>query len=373
MNGSESTNPTKPVDLPEIVPPELADGSPGSAEPEGQDCAIPSGEDAPEWRDEVTARLSRYRARRKPQPPRYPSLRLRFEPEESFRGFSLAGGESLAVSLPAFESMSDHALALDGSATTVPATPGMGEIVSQSLPPAGRESSSASILLHSQSGARIIEFPRSGPPGPPRVQDELAQPVMEGLRILEAPEVTLPPALGGIMIDAGQQKEVEKRPGIDVPLQSAPLPRRIAAAAVDGAIVGAGSILFAFIFREITAVRPPQLQILELGLGIPCLLWAVYQYLLIVYSGTTPGLWSAGLELTRFDGTRPNRHRRRWRVVASYLSAISLGMGYAWLLLDEDALSWHDRITHTYLAPIARQSRRPACPPQDRDGASHIG
>lgn len=361
MNGSESTNPTKPVDLPEIVPPELADGSPGSAEAEGQNCAIPSGEDTPEWRDEVTARLSRYRSRRKPQPPRYPSLQLRFEPEESFRGLSLAGGESPPVWLPTFESMSDHALALDGS-TTVPAMPGMGEIVSQSLPPAGRESSSA-IPLPAQSGARIIEFPRSGPPGPPRLQDELAQPVMEGLRILEAPEVTLPPALGGITIDAGQQKEVEKRPGIDVPLQSAPLPRRIAAAAVDGAIVGAGSILFAFIFAEITAVRPPQFQILELGLGIPCLLWALYQYLLIVYSGTTPGLWSAGLELTRFDGTRPNRQRRRWRVVASYLSAISLGMGYAWLFLDEDALSWHDRITHTYLAPKSRQSRRPACRP----------
>ncbi len=26
-------------------------------------------------------------------------------------------------------------------------------------------------------------------------------------------------------------------------------------------------------------------------------------------------------------------------------------MGYAWLFLDEDALCWHDRITHTYLAP----------------------
>ena len=28
-------------------------------------------------------------------------------------------------------------------------------------------------------------------------------------------------------------------------------------------------------------------------------------------------------------------------------------MGYAWLFLDEDSLCWHDRITHTYLAPIS--------------------
>jgi hypothetical protein len=29
-------------------------------------------------------------------------------------------------------------------------------------------------------------------------------------------------------------------------------------------------------------------------------------------------------------------------------------MGYAWLFLDEDSLCWHDRITHTYLAPKKR-------------------
>jgi hypothetical protein len=38
-------------------------------------------------------------------------------------------------------------------------------------------------------------------------------------------------------------------------------------------------------------------------------------------------------------------------VLASYLSAASLGMGYAWLFLDEDNLCWHDRITHTFLGP----------------------
>src|SRR5437879_12523786 len=36
-------------------------------------------EDSAAWRQEVAARLNRYQARRKPRPPRYPSLRLRFE------------------------------------------------------------------------------------------------------------------------------------------------------------------------------------------------------------------------------------------------------------------------------------------------------
>jgi hypothetical protein len=73
--------------------------------------------------------------------------------------------------------------------------------------------------------------------------------------------------------------------------------------------------------------------------------------LLLVYSRTTPGLRLAHLTLSRFDGTRPNRRLRRWRVLASFLSAVSLGMGYAWVFLDEDSLCWHDRITHTYMAP----------------------
>jgi hypothetical protein len=72
---------------------------------------------------------------------------------------------------------------------------------------------------------------------------------------------------------------------------------------------------------------------------------------LLVYAGTTPGLHFAGLGVARFDGTMANRRLRRWRVLASYLGAVSLGMGYAWVLLDEDSLCWHDRITHTYLAP----------------------
>jgi hypothetical protein len=74
----------------------------------------------------------------------------------------------------------------------------------------------------------------------------------------------------------------------------------------------------------------------------------------------------AGLELTRFDGSPANRRLRRWRVLASYVSAISLGMGYGWVFLDEDALCWHDRITHTYLAVAQNRQQRLATP--DRVG-----
>ena len=126
------------------------------------------------------------------------------------------------------------------------------------------------------------------------------------------------------------------------------------AALVDGIIIAAASALFGFIFWKIDALRPPQVQLLGLAAGVPCLFWAAYQYLLVVYSGSTQGLRLAGLELARFDGTSTTRSLRRWRVLAGWLSAVSLGMGYAWVFLDEDTLCWHDRITHTYMAPKKR-------------------
>ena len=85
-------------------------------------------------------------------------------------------------------------------------------------------------------------------------------------------------------------------------------------------------------------------------------LWPAYQYALLVFCGTTPGLRVARLAVTRFDGTPASRTLRRWRVLASLLSCVSLGLGYAWCFLDEDQLSWHDRITKTHLAPICRES-----------------
>jgi uncharacterized RDD family membrane protein YckC len=282
-----------------------------------------------------------------------------------------AAAGSTSRPAPEFETASNQALALDGLAE-VSSSPArdeapysqqpsalaaQGAIPVASQPPAasGVKVGTAQVSTAKVATAKIIEFPRFAPPTPPA--DELAEAVIDRPRILEAPELAPPPpALGGITIEAAQQAEVEKRPGIDIPLQSAPLARRIVAAVVDGLIVAAASALFAVVFWKVVAIRPPRIQILGLAAGVPCLFWAAYQYLLLVYSASTPGLRLAGLELARFDGTRTNRSLRRWRVLASYLSAISLGMGYAWVFLDEDALCWHDRITHTFLAPKHREA-----------------
>jgi len=323
--------------------------------------AAPAEDDAAAWRDELSARLDRYRARRKMRPPRYPSLSLQFDPAPHPGGDG-SGRDTL-------EFRTDQALALDGIPQQPHASehrgesgefPGAHAAIAEALSaPVPRASSAESALARAATtSAKIIEFPRFawGPPAPP--PDQLAEPVLDRPRILEVPEVEPPPpALGGITIERIEPPDPEKRPGIDIPLQSAPLARRLFATAIDGLIVLAASAMFGAIFWKVAAVRPPLAQLVGLAAAIPCLFWTAYQYLLIVYSASTPGLRAAGLELARFDGTATGRSLRRWRVVASYLSAASLGMGYAWTFLDEDALCWHDRITHTYLAPRSRDAQ----------------
>ncbi len=199
--------------------------------------------------------------------------------------------------------------------------------------------------------AKIIEFPRSACAPPVRL-NELADPVMDRPRILEAPEVVPPPpAMGGITIDEARRAEPERRPGIDMPLQPAALEQHLLAVAIDAAIVLLAVAAFSTIFYQLTHIRPPLSQLMGLGAGLLGTFWAAYQYLLIVYSGTTPGLRAMRLQLQRFDGTLTSRRLRRWRVLGSMLSGISLGMGYAWQFLDEDGLCWHERLTKTYLAP----------------------
>ena len=123
---------------------------------------------------------------------------------------------------------------------------------------------------------------------------------MDRPRILDVPDIEAPlPALGGITIEPAQVAEVEKRPGIDVPLQTAPLGSRVLAFLVDGLIVGAAAALFGFIFWKVAEVRPPQMQMVGATAGMLCLFWVAYQYLLIVHAASTPGLRLAGLQLDK--------------------------------------------------------------------------
>ena len=299
-----------------------------------------SEEDGDSWRREVSERLHRYHARRRPRAPRYPSLRLKFE--EPNRGTSREAPVATQATQPA-QSMTRQAVAREYIAPAQPAQAVSEPRISEAAPEAPR------ARLH-EAVAKIIEFPRTIYAPPVRLHD-LAEPVFDRPRILEAPEIVPPPpALGGVTIEEIARAEPERRPGIDMPLQSAPLGQRVMAAAIDGSAVLAAAVGFGGIFYRVTRMTPTLAQGIAIGAGLLAVLWAGYQYLLMVYSGTTPGLRALRLRIQRFDGGEAGRRVRRWRVLGSMVSAVSLGMGYAWHFLDEDGLCWHERVTKTHIA-----------------------
>ncbi len=148
-----------------------------------------------------------------------------------------------------------------------------------------------------------------------------------------------------------EEKEPEKRPGFEIPLQTSPMSRRLCAMAIDAIIVFSACALFGYIVLRIAGEITLSVAAVEVLTVVLAIFWSGYQYLLLIYTGSTAGLSLTQLQLRRFDGSSVPRRVRRWRVLASILSAVSLGLGFAWSYLDEDALCWHDRITHTYLAP----------------------
>lgn len=129
----------------------------------------------------------------------------------------------------------------------------------------------------------------------------------------------------------------------------APLQRRLLAIVVDCSLMLAAfaallrlaapgaRFLHAPRFAEVCAV----LLFVLAGAG--------YQALFTNFTTITPGMWYAGIGLCTLEGYIPERRQRCARLLALLLSVLPMGMGLAWSLFDEDHLTWHDRLSGTYL------------------------
>jgi uncharacterized RDD family membrane protein YckC len=304
------------------------------------DATPSAGDSPPDWREELAVKMQEYRARRKPREPKYPSLELPFEMfvEKPFE--KLEPGRAVAA-----EAASRTSLAMDHSfdeSRDEPEAESAPPKVAQLVPEIREVAPAAPAATPT---TNLIEFPRYATVA---LWDELAEPFVDQPRILDAPELVPPqPALGGILLEPSQ--DANQRPIEEVPIHPASIVRRLLAAIFDALFVAAATVLWGWIFLKLTHVVPPSQQLLIAGALVPGTLWVGYQYLLLVGTGTTLGLRVCRLELVSFDGSIAPKTRRRWRLLASVLSAASLMLGYAWALLDENGLCWHDRITHTYL------------------------
>lgn len=132
-------------------------------------------------------------------------------------------------------------------------------------------------------------------------------------------------------------------------LAPAPATLRLMAMVVDGALI-AGALLAGAVFAASRASALPGLRATEIGLGLAMVAAAiVYQMLFFTLGRATPGMRYAQIRLTTFDGVMPVRAERYRRMAALLVSALPLGLGIGWALFDDDHLTWHDRLSRTYL------------------------
>jgi uncharacterized RDD family membrane protein YckC len=153
------------------------------------------------------------------------------------------------------------------------------------------------------------------------------------------------------------RQSFEQVPGTDVPSEQAGLypvasmdERRIAG------LIDVGCLLFAYGgFLTLFGSLGGQFTFSKLSAAVCVATFVVvylqYFALFTVFGGTTPGMMLRGLHVVSFSGETPTPRQMLWRSVGYMLSAGTLFMGFLWALWDEDALTWHDRLSRTYLCP----------------------
>ena len=90
-----------------------------------------------------------------------------------------------------------------------------------------------------------------------------------------------------------------------------------------------------------------------IAIGYPVGFW--------VLLGQTPGKLLFGLRVARINGQPLTIRRALLRYLGYWLSAIPLGLGFLWVLVDDQRQGWHDKLSGTYVvydsrSPFARST-----------------
>ena len=135
----------------------------------------------------------------------------------------------------------------------------------------------------------------------------------------------------------------------DEEIYQAPFSLRLMAAVVDASLVAAATLVSGF--EIATRLHSyPTMRTAELGTAAALVVVsALYLALFYYFAKGTPGMRYAHIAFSTFDGRTPARAEKFRRLAALLLSVLPVGVGVMWSIFDEDHLSWHDRLSRTYL------------------------
>jgi uncharacterized RDD family membrane protein YckC len=129
----------------------------------------------------------------------------------------------------------------------------------------------------------------------------------------------------------------------------APLGLRFVAALIDALVLLLGTGVFSLIFWSVGGRINRSPVTMAVAAFIAVLLILVYFGSFTALTFSTPGLLSMGLEVRTLDGAPPTPADAALRAFGYIVSASALMLGFIWGLVDSDSLTWHDRMSGTFI------------------------
>ena len=145
----------------------------------------------------------------------------------------------------------------------------------------------------------------------------------------------------------------EREPG------TAPMRARLIAGVMDVAVVLVALGVFVGVFHNLgDSLGADAESFRTLGfvfLGLLFFYWIFY----LRYVGETAGMTWMRLRIVSVDGQPPSALQKWGRAVGTILSCCAAGLGFLWTLADEEKLTWHDRMSQTYVTDEPSPPSRP--------------
>ena len=133
-------------------------------------------------------------------------------------------------------------------------------------------------------------------------------------------------------------------------IYSAPMSRRFLGGMIDALVLSMAAGVFALIFWR--AGGHLSLNTFNLAIVAIITIFVALAYFgaFTALTSTTPGLLWVGIEVRSLQGGHPTRRQSFWRAFGYLVSASALFLGFVWALVDSEGLTWHDRMSDTFLA-----------------------
>jgi len=129
-------------------------------------------------------------------------------------------------------------------------------------------------------------------------------------------------------------------------LESAGLLRRLAALAYDALVLLGLLLLFTALIWVLRGGREivPGTVWFQYALIVLCMLFYCWFW---THGGQTVGMRAWKIRVQSVDGGPVPWPNAAVRFITAWLSAVPVGLGYWWSLIDSQQLCWHDRLSGT--------------------------